>query len=87
MITKEKLTELEELKGTATSMITITVTGNTDVWLINKMITKESATAINIKNKNNRKNVCDALEAISKAMSNYKKIPATGLCILAGHCI
>jgi len=49
------------------------------------MLTKEQSTAINIKDKNTRKNVIMALSALSKKVSLIKnKTPASGIAMFAG---
>lgn len=51
------------------------------------MLTFESSTASNIKDKTNRKNVLSALKSASEKLKLHIKCPDNGLAIFSGSCI
>ena len=77
--------ELESHRGRHTELITVYASAGSNLNLIAKQIESEKSTAINIKSKNTRKNVLDALERISRHLKLYSENPAHGLAIFAGN--
>lgn len=77
--------ELEKYRGRHTELVTIYVPSEYNLNLINKQVEFEKSTAENIKSKQNRKNVQDALERIGRQLKLYKQTPKNGLAIFAGN--
>ena len=77
--------ELSKFRGRHTELVTIYVPADYNLNLINKQVEFEKSTAENIKSKQNRKNVQDSLERISRQLRLYKQTPKNGLAIFAGN--
>jgi peptide chain release factor subunit 1 len=77
--------ELGRYKGRHTELISIYVPAEYSLNLIAKQVEFEKSTAENIKSKQNRKNVQDALERISRQIRLYKQTPKHGLALFAGN--
>ena len=74
-----------EIRGT--TLITYIVPGSTDLWLANKHLSNEIATASNIKSKQVKSAVTDALKSLLGTFESYcdkNKTPPNGLVMLAG---
>jgi len=79
------LKELESYRGRHTELITVYVSTGANLILTAKQLENEKSTAVNIKSKNTRKNVLDALERITRNLKLYKGTPAHGLAIFCGN--
>jgi peptide chain release factor subunit 1 len=77
--------ELEKYRGRHTELISIYVPSEYSLNLIAKQVEFEKSTAENIKSKQNRKNVQDALERIARQLKLYKQTPKNGLALFAGN--
>lgn len=82
---EETLKELENYRGRHTELITVYVPTGYTLSQIGKQIETEKGTASNIKSKNTRKNVLDALERISRQLKLIERTPKNGLAIFAGN--
>lgn len=77
--------ELESYRGRHTEMITVYVPAEASLINTAKQIEQEKSTAVNIKSKNTRKNVLDALEKISRHLRLFKQTPPKGLAVFCGN--
>jgi len=77
--------DLGKYRGRHTELVSIYVPSEYNLNLINKQVEFEKSTAENIKSKQNRKNVQDALERIGRQLKLYKQTPKNGLAIFAGN--
>ena len=77
--------ELEGYRGRHTELITVYVPADAALLNTAKQIEQEKSTAVNIKSKNTRKNVLDALEKISRHLRLFKQTPKNGLAVFAGN--
>ncbi|MBU2523047.1 MAG: peptide chain release factor aRF-1 [Nanoarchaeota archaeon] len=77
--------ELESYRGRHTELITVYVPADAAILNTIKQIEQEKSTAVNIKSKNTRKNVMDALERISRHLRLFKKTPKNGLAVFCGN--
>ena len=86
-MTQELLKLLAQARSatTGTSLITLFITPNTDLWLSNKKLTTELSTASNIKSKQVRKAVITALKSCLQVLSGLNKAPKNGYVLLAGQ--
>jgi peptide chain release factor subunit 1 len=82
---EETVKELESYRGRHTELITVLVPAGTTLTQVGKQIETEKGTAANIKSKNTRKSVIDALEMISRKMKLIQQTPANGLAIYCGN--
>lgn len=77
--------ELEKYRGRHTELITIYVPAGYSMILIAKQVDSEKSTAQNIKSKQTKKNVLDALERITRHLKLFKETPPNGLAIFCGN--
>ena len=84
--------ELEQIKLLATaesvlngtSLITLYLPSNTNLWLVKDHFSKELKTASNIKNKNIGKSVAEALKLVQHQLKMITILPTTGMVLCAG---
>lgn len=67
-----------------TSLVTIYLPANSNLWLARDHVAQELKTASNIKNKNVGKAVAEALRSIGYRLKTLKDIPENGLVICGG---
>jgi len=77
--------ELEKYRGRHTELVTVYIPSGAALINTIKQIETEKSTAVNIKSKNTRKNVMDALERISRHLRIYKDTPPNGLAVFCGN--
>jgi peptide chain release factor subunit 1 len=76
---------LEGIKGRHTELVTVYVPGGFNLDLIRSQLADEKSTATNIKDRNNRKNVIDALEKIMNELRLIRTTPENGLVVFCGN--
>ncbi len=76
---------LENIKGRHTELVTVYIPAGFSLDIIRSQILEEKSTATNIKDRNNRKNVVDALEKIINSLKLLKQTPQNGLVVFAGN--
>ena len=85
----EELQELSLLKSATggTSLVTLYISGSSNMTFVNGMICRELSTASNIKDKNVRKGVITALKSCASYLKSYKSVvaPKNGLIMLSGE--
>jgi peptide chain release factor subunit 1 len=69
----------------STSLVTMYIPCNTRVHDITKMINSEISKAPNIKSRQTRQDVQDALQSILTNIKGYNKFPPTGIALFAGN--
>ncbi len=79
------LEELETYRGRHTELITVYVPAEASLINTIKQLDTEKSTAVNIKSKNNRKNVVDALERLTRHLRLFKATPPNGLALFCGN--
>ena len=67
-----------------TSLVTIYLPANGNLWLTRDHVAQELKTASNIKNKNVGKAVAEALRSIGYQLKVLKEVPTNGLVICGG---
>jgi peptide chain release factor subunit 1 len=83
---EETLKELEGYRGRHTELISVLIPAGFNINNVVKQIDTEKGTADNIKSKNTRKAVLDALERISRQLKLIgQKLPPNGLALYAGN--
>ena len=75
---------LSSVKGNGTSMITLIVPPGDQISRVNKMLTEEYSTAVNIKSRVNRLSVLSAIVSVQQRLKLYAKIPENGLILYGG---
>lgn len=82
---QQLIKELSEARGIGTTLVTILVPANQNLWLIKDHIKKEIATCINIKSKQTMLPVIHCLKSIDTFLSSSKLSSTNnGLIICAG---
>jgi peptide chain release factor subunit 1 len=76
---------LEGIKGRHTELVTVYVPTGFSLDIIRSQLANEKSTASNIKDRNNRKNVIDALEKISNELRLIGVTPQNGLVVFCGN--
>ncbi|MFW5902332.1 MAG: peptide chain release factor aRF-1 [archaeon] len=82
---KEKVKQLEKMKGKGTELISLYIPQDHN---INQEVTRlktEYSEAANIKSKSTRKHVQSAIKTILQSLKGVKKIPENGVAIFAGY--
>jgi peptide chain release factor subunit 1 len=82
---KKFIKELENFKGRGTELVSVYVPAEYDLNKIATHIAQEQGTATNIKSKQTRDNVINALEKIIQHLKLYSKTPPHGLVLFAGN--
>jgi len=77
--------ELEGYRGRHTELITVLISAGYSLNAVAKQLDGEKSTASNIKSKNTRKAVLDALERITRQLRLIEKSPENGLAIFCGN--
>lgn len=76
---------LEGIRGRHTELVTVYVPAGFNLDLIRSQLSEEESTASNIKDRNNRKNVIDALEKIGGRLRLIGTTPKNGLVVFCGN--
>ena len=79
----KKLSNYES--NNSTSMVSLFIPKDYDIWLVSKKINDELGTASNIKSRENRQSVISALKSIQFHLKLFKEAPANGLVIYCGE--
>lgn len=82
---KKLVNELSTYRGRHTELVTVYVPAGYDLNKIIAHLQQEQDTASNIKDKNNRKNVVDALERMIRHLRLFKALPKNGLAVFSGN--
>jgi len=75
---------LSTVKGNGTSMISLIIPPGDQISRVNKMLTEEYSTAVNIKSRVNRLSVISAIVSVQQKLKLYTKIPVNGLILYGG---
>lgn len=81
---ERRIEEVEEATGSGTAMVSLYVSAGTNLASEKKRMSQEKSEAANIKSKQNRKNVEDAIDRVGDLLKNYKQTPENGLVIFVG---
>lgn len=82
---EEILLKLKGIRGRHTELITVMIPAGFNKDGVVKQLEAERSTADNIKSKNTRKSVMDALERIVRFLKTLEKMPEHGLAIYCGN--
>merc|ERR1712216_167328 len=75
---------LSSVKGNGTSMISLIIPPGDQISRVNKMLSEEYSTAVNIKSRVNRLSVLSAIVSVQQRLKLYTKIPENGLILYGG---
>lgn len=82
---EEQITELESVQGQHTELVTVMIPGGFNIHAVSKQLEAEASTAENIKSKQTRTAVIDAIDTIVREIKKYKQTPKNGLALFAGN--
>lgn len=82
---KHFVKEIEDYRGRGTELVTVYVPAGYDMSSIINHLQQEQGTATNIKSKQTRTNVIDALERMIQHLKLFKETPPNGLCAFSGN--
>ena len=80
------ITNLSKLTSPTTNMISLYIPKDYNIYKVKEFITKELSSCSNIKDKNNKDKVIDALKSINVQLGNIKSLDY-GMVIFTGSCI
>jgi len=81
---KKVIEELEEYEGSGTQLVSIYIPGGTRISEVQAHVTQEHSEASNIKSKQTRTNVQDALSSIKSRLQYYEEAPENGMVLFSG---
>ena len=84
---KKILQFLDNCNGNGTSLISLIINPNDQLYRFSKLITEEYSTATNIKSRVNKQSVLSALKSLQQKLKLYNKIPENGLALFCGTII
>ncbi len=82
---EEQLEELESKRGQHTELVSVMIPAGFNIHSVTKQLEAEASTAANIKSKQTRTAVIDAIDTIVRALKSYKQTPPNGLALFAGN--
>lgn len=82
---EEQIEELESKRGQHTELVSVMIPEGFNIHAVTKQLDAEASTAENIKSKQTRTAVIDAISTIVRALKGYKKTPPNGLALFAGN--
>ncbi|MBL7170120.1 MAG: peptide chain release factor 1, partial [Candidatus Aenigmarchaeota archaeon] len=86
MIKLKKLVKsLEKIRGRHTELISLYISSGYNLTEIQNMLRSEYALTQNVKSRQTRNNVLDALEKIMNHLKLFKKTPENGLIVFCGN--
>lgn len=82
---EEQLEELESKRGQHTELVSVMIPAGFNIHSVTNQLEAERSTAENIKSKQTRNAVIDAIEMIVRTLKSYKQTPPNGLAVFAGN--
>ena len=82
---EEAVDQLEQIKGRHTELVSVLIPAGFNVNAVVRQLEAERSTASNIKSKQTRSNVIDALDRIIRELKQTKETPPHGLAIYSGN--
>lgn len=81
---ERRLDEVESVTGSGTAMVSLYISAGTNVASERQRMSQEKSEASNIKDKQNRKNVEQAIERVNDILKKYKQSPENGMVLFVG---
>lgn len=82
---EEQLEELESIRGQHTELVTVMIPAGFNIHAVTGQLEAERSTAENIKSKQTRHAVIDAIESIVRTLKSFKQTPPNGLAVFSGN--
>ena len=84
---KNALDDLSGMRGMGTELVTLIIPPDKAIHDVRQQLSQEIGQASNIKSKQTRKHVSDAIESAASSINNMKETPENGIAIFTGHVI
>jgi len=84
---KNSLEDLQKMRGMGTELVTVILPPDRQIHDVRQQLSQEIGQAQNIKSKQTKKHVSDAIESASSAIGRYRETPEHGLAVFTGHVI
>ena len=84
---KNALDDLSKMRGMGTELVTVIIPPDKAIHDVRQQLSQELGQAANIKSKQTRKHVADAIESAVSSINNMRETPPNGIAIFAGHVI
>src|SRR3989344_5499277 len=82
---EEQIEELEAVRGQHTELVTVMIPIGFNIHAVSNQLEAERSTAENIKSKQTRHAVMDAIDMIVRELKKYKQTPPNGIAFFAGN--
>ncbi|DAC61854.1 MAG: peptide chain release factor 1 [Euryarchaeota archaeon] len=84
---KNALDDLSGMRGMGTELVTLIIPPDKAIHDVRQQLAQEIGQASNIKSKQTKKHVSDAIESAASAINNMRETPQHGIAIFTGHVI
>ncbi|MBE56864.1 MAG: peptide chain release factor 1, partial [Euryarchaeota archaeon] len=84
---KNALDDLSGMRGMGTELVTLIIPPDKAIHDVRQQLAQEIGQASNIKSKQTKKHVSDAIESAASAINNMRETPERGIAIFTGHVI
>jgi peptide chain release factor subunit 1 len=84
---KNALNDLSGMRGMGTELVTVIIPPDRAIHDVRQQLTQELGQAANIKSKQTKKHVSDAIESAISSINNMRETPPNGIAIFTGHVI
>ncbi|HJM40682.1 MAG TPA: peptide chain release factor aRF-1 [Candidatus Thalassarchaeaceae archaeon] len=84
---KNALDDLSNMRGMGTELVTVIIPPDRAIHDVRQQLSQELGQAANIKSKQTKKHVSDAIESAVSSINNMRETPSNGIAIFTGHVI
>ena len=84
---KNALDDLSGMRGMGTELVTVIIPPDRAIHDVRQQLAQELGQASNIKSKQTKKHVSDAIESAASSINNMRETPSNGIAIFTGHVI
>ena len=84
---KNAMDDLTGMRGMGTELVTLIIPPDKAIHDVRQQLAQEIGQASNIKSKQTKKHVSDAIESAASAINNMRATPVHGIAIFTGHVI
>jgi peptide chain release factor subunit 1 len=84
---RNALDDLSNMRGMGTELVTVIIPPDRAIHDVRQQLSQELGQASNIKSKQTKKHVSDAIESAISSINNMRETPPNGIAIFTGHVI
>ena len=84
---RNALDDLSGMRGMGTELVTVIIPPDRAIHDVRQQLAQELGQASNIKSKQTKKHVSDAIESAASSINNMRETPSNGIAIFTGHVI